>query len=234
MLQKAGEVRNTNIEAEGLERIQLAVIASCDDKGINTTSLAKNLCKIIGLTDTDNKAITENTEIVLPKTFKYNSKEYSINEDGSVKKKYKVYLYNNGDKCIDLTGGWTNGGEVLNRNGAIDNNTYLTVGVDNAQIGYGTGWHTINKIDTTGYNYLCLKYNVTGNSDNDRFGCCSGFTNNYGWKDNPTFVFGIKIPYIDINNNIIKIDLTSVERQGDFYVYITNRRTTNIYESWLE
>ena len=52
LLQKAGETRNTNIEAEGLERIQLAVMASHDNNGINTTSLAKNLSEINDLTET--------------------------------------------------------------------------------------------------------------------------------------------------------------------------------------
>ena len=81
MLQKAGDAKNKTVEAEGLESIQLAVMASHDDKGINTTSLAKNLSEINGLTDTDNQSITE---ITLPKSVKLNNIKYKIKEDGTV------------------------------------------------------------------------------------------------------------------------------------------------------
>lgn len=84
LLQKAGEAKNTTIEAEGLERIKLAVMASHDENGINTTSLAKNLSQINNLTDTNNQAIFENTEITLPTIINLNDKQYMIKEDGSV------------------------------------------------------------------------------------------------------------------------------------------------------
>ena len=83
LLQKAGEAKNTTLEAEGLEKIQLAVMASHDNRGINTTSLAENLSKINGLTDTNNQAITE---ITLPKSVKLNNTKYDIKEDGTVEK----------------------------------------------------------------------------------------------------------------------------------------------------
>ena len=41
-------------------------MASHDENGINTTSLAKNLSQINNLTDTNNQAIEENAEIILP------------------------------------------------------------------------------------------------------------------------------------------------------------------------
>ena len=87
LLQKAGEARNTNIEAEGLEKIQLAVMASRDENGIDTASLAKNLSEISGLTDTDNNSIREDTNITLPTVIILNNTQYKIKEEGNVVKK---------------------------------------------------------------------------------------------------------------------------------------------------
>ena len=84
MLQKATVAKNKTVEAEGLESIQLAVMASRDDKGISTTSLAKNLSEINGLTDINNQAITEEIEITLPKSVKLNNTKYDIKKDGTV------------------------------------------------------------------------------------------------------------------------------------------------------
>ena len=64
-------------------------MASYDNRGINTTSLAENLSKINGLTDTNNQAINENTVITLPKNFKLDNVKYKIKEDGTVEA-YKI------------------------------------------------------------------------------------------------------------------------------------------------
>ena len=111
LLTKAGEVKNTNIEAEGLEIIQLAVMASRDENGIDTTSLAKNLSQINGLTDTSKQAISESTEIVLPKLVKLNNIQYIIYQEGNVEKiiegelpsiyKQVVYIESSGTHLID-------------------------------------------------------------------------------------------------------------------------------------
>ena len=58
LLQKANGAQNTTIETEGLEKIQLAVMASHDKNGIDTTSLAKNLSQISNLTDLNNQVIS--------------------------------------------------------------------------------------------------------------------------------------------------------------------------------
>ena len=86
LLQKSTDAKNKTVEAEVLESIQLAVMASRDDRGINTTSLAKNLSDINGLTDTNNQVIAENAEISLPKMIKINNIQYIIYEDGNVEK----------------------------------------------------------------------------------------------------------------------------------------------------
>ena len=84
LLQKASDAKIETINAEGLERIQLAVMASHDKNGIDTTLLAKNLSQINGLTDINNKAISETTEITLPIIIKLNNNQYMINENGEI------------------------------------------------------------------------------------------------------------------------------------------------------
>ena len=84
LLTKAEQAKNTTVEAEGLERLQLAVVASHDKNGINTTLLVKNLSEINGLTDINNQVITEDTAITLPKSVKLNNIKYKIKKDGTV------------------------------------------------------------------------------------------------------------------------------------------------------
>ena len=92
ILQKTSDAKIRTTEAEGLEKIQLAVMASRDENGINTTSLAKNLSEINGLKDTNNQAITENTEINFPKSLLLNNFLYTITRDGIVNKlRGKIY-----------------------------------------------------------------------------------------------------------------------------------------------
>lgn len=69
-------------------------MGSYDNNGINTTSLAKNLSEINDLTDTNNQAITENTEITLPIVVILNNKNYKITTDGNIT--LPVYIVKNG------------------------------------------------------------------------------------------------------------------------------------------
>ena len=92
ILQKTSDAKIRTTEAEGLEKIQLAVMASRDENGINTTSLAKNLSEINGLKDTNNQAITENTEINFPKSLLLNNFLFIIIIVGIVNKlRGKIY-----------------------------------------------------------------------------------------------------------------------------------------------
>lgn len=110
ILKKTVEAKNTNLEAEGLEKIQLAVMASYNENGIDTTLLAKNLSKINSLTDLNNNAITENTKIILPKSIILNNCKYYIKEDGIVDIKNSIlpdeyqqveYIESTGSQYID-------------------------------------------------------------------------------------------------------------------------------------
>ena len=139
LLQKAGEARNTNIEAEGLEKIQLAVMASRDENGIDTASLAKNLSEISGLTDTDNNSIREDTNITLPTVIILNNTQYKIKEEGNVEK----------IECV--------------KNGYLKNGLILYLdGVDNTRNGHSTTTTTWE--DLSGNNNDFTKHESAANT----------------------------------------------------------------------
>lgn len=64
-------------------------MTSHDEKGINTTSLAKSLSQINDLKDSNNQVISEDTEITLPTVVILNDNKYIIKEDGKVEKNKK-------------------------------------------------------------------------------------------------------------------------------------------------
>ena len=85
LITKADNAQIETKKAEGLEKIQLAVVASYDNgNNINTQTLAKNLSYITGLTDTNDTQISQTTEITLPKSVKLNNYKYKIKADGTV------------------------------------------------------------------------------------------------------------------------------------------------------
>ena len=111
--QKVKKAYETYFDQElttGLQEIQFAVMESRNNNKINTVSLANNLSKINGLTDTNNQRITENTEIILPIRIKLNGTVYIIKEDGNVEEYHSLlpiqyqeveYLESTGTQWID-------------------------------------------------------------------------------------------------------------------------------------
>ena len=89
LLQKATNSKGETIKAEGLEKLQLAVVASYDTNGkVDTQNLAKNLSEIDGLKYINNENqevnVDENTEIKLTAKFKLNGYNYKISDVGKV------------------------------------------------------------------------------------------------------------------------------------------------------
>lgn len=191
LLTRTGEARNTNIEAEGVERIQLAVMASHDNRGINTTSLAKNLSKISGLTDTNNQTITENTEIILPTKMKLNNIEYTIKENGTVSVIHKVKYNINST----ISNGISSGTTIIEENGtalvtlSADNHYILpsSITVTGATHTYSSSTGIIclsNPTDNVEITAICLDNALYGsytfNGTEDWQFHTSGEPNNYG------------------------------------------------------
>jgi len=177
-------------------------MGSYDNNGINTTSLAKNLSEINDLTDTNNQAITENTEITLPIVVILNNKNYKITTDGNIT--LPVYIVKNGT--------------LINTNYIIpdaDENSTLT-----QQDGYveyyaftpsryktGISWEINN---STNFSKLTMTWSAPERSDSAAWGsalCASSIsaiydcgTEKYPWKN--SYKYGWE-ELFDNNSNVI-------------------------------
>ena len=77
------------------------------------------------------------------------------------------YLYNAGDECTALTGGWSGGSGVTGANissgSLVKNGTYMAITAlyptSSAYYYYGT--KTANKVNFTGFTKLCAEFEIT-------------------------------------------------------------------------
>ena len=162
-------------------------MASHDDKGINTTLLAKNLSEINGLTDTSNQEITEDTAITLPQSVKLNNTKYDIKKDGTViinnsilPKEYQQveYIESTGTQYIDTKiYGITESDEIEliasyeeNNEGTasmfgwddginyFDINLYHTARANHAEIAWGRNYKNTSNVLEKGIPHtICIK-----------------------------------------------------------------------------
>lgn len=159
----------------------------------------------------------------------------------------KLYLYKDGDECVDVTGGieilfkW----EVANYGNNSFGNKYSNYirleanGVNNQESGIGA--YTVNKIDLTEYSKLCFEY------------LSENFTHSYGVvfsasNDKPTSCYkgDNKVAYVFENKNptnkitTLTIDISQIT--GSYYISGVARASgattcnadLNIYKIWLE
>ena len=165
----------------------------------------------------------------------------------TVKTQPRTYLYNNGDECTDITGGWK-AIAVDEGEGTTTKKPTLTYNSDlkclNAQLygdssGSNGGSITINnKIDYSQYKHLNIVYtaNLTHYNASNIVDICKNHENVVSWADNVITSLCYSEP-INVKkrwkNNVKKInDINS------FYIYLQSYYGTttsiNIYEVWLE
>lgn len=177
-------------------------MGSHDNNGINTTSLAKNLSEINDLTDTNNQAITENTEITLPIVVILNNKNYKINSDGNIT--LPIYIVKNG--------------LLINTNYIIpDDDENSTLTQKDGYVEYyaftpskyktGVSWQIDNG---TNFNKLTMTWSAPERSDSAAWGsalCASSIsaiydygTERYPWKNG--YKYGLEALF-DNNSNVI-------------------------------
>ena len=159
-----------------------------------------------------------------------------------VKTEPRTYLYNNGDECGEITGGWKslnigdNNGSAhtfptIKKNDDGSMNIYMTQHYQSSQmVGGSVGIN--NKIDYSKYKKICIKITAQlpyykGCNVIDLF--C-----NY---DNPRF-----LKYIcysnPLNKQLLKIDISEVKNE-DLFIYLQSdvyqgATSCDIYEVWLE
>ena len=144
LLQKATSAKQENEKSKELELIKLAVSAAqvtgegkLTAKNLND-ELRRNLNDIgIQVYESPNN-----------KGWRYN--EYEISEDGLIKIINKVYLYNQGDECSEVTGGWTTTGGC-----SKDNDRILLYGKNSTN----SYVYTNRTVDVTAFDRICFELN---------------------------------------------------------------------------
>lgn len=164
----------------------------------------------------------------------------------TIKTEPRTYLYNNGDECIDITGGWQaiavdNGwGDTTVKEPTLSNNP--NAGYLNAKmysdIKFRSGSITIkNQIDYTKYKYIKMIYTASlGNYKSDATiniykNHENTSTTNYLGRLCYTVPISTKTEYV--------CNISEISDFKSFYIYLqcgTVKKTAsiNIYEMWLE
>lgn len=116
------------------------------------------------------------------------------------------YLYNKGDRCTALTGGWTGSarhsvGSWSESNGVMSINCY----------GITMMWlHTVNMIDLTNYSKLCINVLTSTTGAHQFMGVES--SSNYDWPNNwPD-------KYVNTSAGLITLDISGLS--GKYYVTV--------------
>lgn len=157
----------------------------------------------------------------------------------TIKTEPRTYLYNMGDQCEDITGGWS-AAAIGYGNSATLVTPQLTFNSDNMNLyllstsGLQGGSLIINnKIDYSNYKKFCFR--VTAKLEKYSGACAVYLCAN---KNNPqTFP---KICYTSaINNQTFRVDISGIENLEDIYYYIQSHKAEGaanfyIYEVWLE
>lgn len=150
---------------------------------------------------------------------------------------YRLYLYNLGDECVDVTGGWTNQDYKYTADGVEINCDPAEKREDNIYFWlsfYGLkaiGFGTSNQIDFTGYSKLKVDwYRRIGNLHPSIF---VSTTKNTNWSK---YVGGGNTP---TTRSISELDVSDIS--GNYYVfavvqkeYEDSARSGAIYQIWLE
>lgn len=140
---------------------------------------------------------------------------------------WAVYLYNEGDRCVDITGGWEakanmklNGGTNKPANVTF-NSTNITTKLGSVCIA-----NTVNKINVTPYSTLNFYVDVQANTISDVYGIIA----NYGdiYKDCAACLINSE----QTGLQTISIDISNVE--GEYYVvWGSSNRIRVMHKVWL-
>lgn len=164
---------------------------------------------------------------------KTTEKVVSILEDGqsvSLELKYNLYLYKYGDKCEEVTGGWT---EKKSTAG------YITWNSKNVYFNHGGGagryasiW-TTNKVDVGNYTKMCIRISDMVTYEGLRAGICSSpYTGATGNESDSNFTAYIKVTTSNSDEQLLELDIS--EFTGSYYVQIVAGITkAYVYEIYL-
>ena len=139
-------------------------------------------------------------------------------------KKPQLVLFDSGNLCSNITGGWT---------GSVSNNKLVVSSQTQTIDSWRSSIFTKNKINTSGYKYLHATVSYTGPSSTCMciFSICSGNTNAETQAIAKHSITGTSF------SGLMSIPLSSYDGYVGFFVYSTSKTSysvANITKVWLE
>lgn len=140
--------------------------------------------------------------------------------------KWATYLYDNGDRCVDITGGWARSSVVLDSShpntGSLSfDSTKITMSGD-SKCCYIT---TEGKVDLTPYSKLCVRWKITNNQ------LSLGITSGKSGAVSSVVVASV----VSTTTTSHVTELNIAEYSGGYYILagVISNWSGEIYEIWL-
>ena len=139
---------------------------------------------------------------------------------------YNLYLYKNGDKCVNASGDYVF--RFGNYNGYVGYVTWDNDHVSITSTGNGVGLYTINAIDFAPYSVLCVDWSSTGGTP--VFGVCDTNSGVQVSGNTPR----VSVSKSTTARETTRIDITSLNYS--YYVGFSHypSNTVSVYNIWLE
>ena len=164
----------------------------------------------------------------------------------TIKTEPRTYLYNNGDECVNITGGWKaeaigcGNSAVLRKptlNAKVDGNHMNIYILPEKVSTYSVGGSVMpmNKVDYSKYKKICINYNAS-------LGMYEAADIIQVWRennDNKKICMASICYNSAITNAVIKLDIPKTENINDIFLYLqihqnSSKVNCDIYEIWLE
>lgn len=155
----------------------------------------------------------------------------------------RTYIYNNGDQCVDITGGWKVA-PIGCENGVTVVTPKLTFNEDNMNLYLdlaqplgikieGGSLIINNNIDYTNYKKICIKLIATLGRYNE-----ASSVELWANSKNPEYIYRFVYENAVTTKTTYNIDIGNIENIEDIFFYIQDQfngtANCNIYEVWLE
>lgn len=146
----------------------------------------------------------------------------------------RLYLYKDGDECVDVTGGWFNNtsatyGSMVSNNATYQPTKNPTDLAFNTYYINGNTMQCTNKIDLTNYNKIFILGKSTGNTEATAMPILS-------LSDNAnTLVDSGQTSYSGTNvEKVNEFDISAVTGEKYVSLFAYSGRVGNVYKVWLE
>lgn len=150
---------------------------------------------------------------------------------------YRLYLYNYGDKCIDVTGDWSTGAWRYNSNSASGKAPTVTYNSDNVYLSLTNGagdWYANNAIDVTNYSTINV---VQSNANPSHAFSLQGYITKSTYVQNTTFLVNIVLGNTSSTPQTATGDISNITGNLYFDVWSSwnsGTATSRIYAIYLE